>query len=124
MKQFVVWLMIAGSFSLSAPRAQAITPTTSSTLIALGVTAVAVYLVGSSPPSIAASSQNKQMAKFIAIEDVAAYVMDEGKTPPSDLLRSLMDSMRNDPEFSRVEEEVTDMDLARALLDHFESELD
>ena len=116
--------MMIVCLSLSAPRAQAISTSSSTTLVALAVTAIAIYLVGSSPPSIEASSKNKKMARGMIVEDAAAYVMNEGKVSPSDLLRSMMDQMRDTPEFRSIDEEIKDMDLVEAILAQLDSELD
>lgn len=115
--------MIASALGSVTPRAQAMNNLTTTTLVSLAATAVAVYLVAAGPPSVEASSKNKEAALRIVAEDAAVFIMNDGEGA-SDLLISLMTEMRSKDEFKKLTETVTDLDLAYAILEQADVDLE
>ncbi|MCM0606874.1 MAG: hypothetical protein KA715_12360 [Xanthomonadaceae bacterium] len=121
MKNLILSLLTIVTLSVSAPRAQALSTLTWTTIGGLAVTAVAVYLVASDTGSVQESSKNKEAAMNVIAEDAAIFIMNEGEGS-SELLRSLMSKMRESDEFKKLDEQVTDLELAHVILDQTDTE--
>ena len=114
-------LMVLATLTVSTPKAHAIAD---SAIVTLAVTAATVitYLLGGSIASTEASSRKKEAALNVVADDAASFIMNEGENP-SALLTTMMDQMRASDEVRAIKEEITDLDLARAILNEAEKEI-
>ncbi|MBL7665852.1 MAG: hypothetical protein JNM93_12020 [Bacteriovoracaceae bacterium] len=86
----------------------------------LGTTAATVIsvIVNASVGSVDISANKKQEALLIkeVEDDAAVFVMNEGEVEPSALLATVMEEIRENEAVKKIDEEVTDLDIAKIVL--------
>lgn len=122
LKKFLASVMVMATLMIAPPKAHAIGDVALTTIVTVaGI--VVTYVLAGGVASIEASSGKKEAVLNLVADDAAAFIMSDGENA-SALLSAMIEEMRNSKEVQSLEEEVTDMDLARAILNQAESGLE
>ncbi|MCM0606876.1 MAG: DUF2388 domain-containing protein [Xanthomonadaceae bacterium] len=122
LSKYLASIMVAATLFVAPPKAHAISDVA---ITILGTTAglVLTYFLAGGVASVQASSGGKEAVLNVVADDAAAFIMNDGENP-SALLSSMMDEMRANGDMQKIDEEITDMDLARAILNQSELALE
>lgn len=100
--------------AINAPKAHALSDVAITTL-ATTAGLVISYIVAGGAASVVATSGGKEAAMAAIADDAAAFLMNDGQDA-SAFLSAIMQEIKETEEVKALNEEVTDMDIARIIL--------